>query len=48
MYGNKIEGSVCLNPDSPPYNNAITYGNTPNEALQRMYGWLIKNNFIKI
>lgn len=49
MYGNKIEGSVCLNPDSsnPPYNNAIVYGETYKETLQKMYDWLVENNFIK-
>lgn len=49
-YSNDIDGAVCLNPDNPnpPYNNAITLGDTPNEALQKMYDWLIENNFIKV
>ena len=40
---------VCLNPDDeePPYNNAFAYGDTPNEALQKLYDWCVKNKFIK-
>lgn len=40
---------VCLNPDSqkPPYDNALFYGKTPNEALQGLYNWCVKNGFIK-
>lgn len=40
---------VCLNPDAekPPYNNAVRYGKTPNEALQRLYDWCVENGFIK-
>ena len=32
---------VCLNPDAekPPYNNAVRYGKTLNEALQGLYDW---------
>lgn len=39
---------VCLNPDAsqPPYNNAVAYGNTPNEALQALYDWCVANGFI--
>ena len=39
---------VCLNPDAekPPYNNAVYYGKTPNEALQGLYDWCVKNGFI--
>ena len=39
---------VCLNPDAekPPYNNAVRYGKTPNEALQRLYDWCVENGFI--
>lgn len=39
---------VCLNPESenPPYNNAVVYGTTPNEALQKLYDWCVKNGFI--
>lgn len=39
---------VCLNPDAetPPYNNAVCYGNTPQEALQKLYDWCVENNFI--
>ena len=45
-YGSK---SVCLNPDAekPPYNNAVAFGKTPNEALQRLYDWCVENGFIK-
>ena len=46
-----IEGEfVCLNPDAtePPYNNAFSFGRTPNEALQGLYDWCVKNGFIKI
>lgn len=41
---------VCLNPDAekPPYNNAVCYGKTPNEALQGLYDWCIVNGFIKV
>ena len=45
-----IEGKfVCMNPDAkePPYNNAFAYGKTPNDALQGLYDWCIKNGFIK-
>ena len=40
---------VCLNPDAetPPYNNAFSYGKTPQEALQGLYDWCVKNDFIK-
>ena len=40
---------VCLNPNAekPPYNNAVRYGKTPNEALQSLYYWCIENGFIK-
>lgn len=40
---------VCMNPDAeePPYDNAFSYGTTPNEALQGLYDWCIKHNFIK-
>ena len=39
---------VCLNPDAekPPYNNAVCYGITPNEALQGLYDWCVSNGFI--
>ena len=42
-------GSVCMNWDDPepPYNNAIVYGDTAHEALQRMYDWCVENGFIK-
>ena len=45
-----VEGEfVCMNPTSPkpPYNNAFAYGKTPNEALQGLYDWCVKNGFIK-
>lgn len=37
---------VCLNPEAeqPPYNNAVKYGSTPNEALQNLYNWCKDNN----
>lgn len=40
---------VCMNPDAnePPYNNAVAYGDTPNEALQGIYDWCVKNGFVK-
>ena len=43
------ETYVCLNPkdENPPYNNAICYGSSPREALQKMYNWCVKNGFIK-
>lgn len=44
-----VEGEfVCLNPNAekPPYNNACSYGSTPNEALQGLYDWCIENGFI--
>ena len=44
-----LEGNfVCLNPDAekPPYNNAVCYGSTSNEALQGLYDWCVKNGFI--
>lgn len=44
-----VEGKfVCLNPDAekPPYNNAVAYGKTPNEALQSLYDWCVNNGFI--
>lgn len=43
------EKYVCLNPEDekPPYNNAVAYGATPNEALHGLYNWCIKYGFIK-
>ena len=44
-----LEGNfVCLNPDAenPPYNNAFCFAKTPNEALQGLYDWCVKNGFI--
>ena len=40
---------VCMNPKAtePPYDNAFAYGKTPNEALQGLYDWCVKHNFIK-
>ena len=39
---------VCLNPDAsePPFNNAIFYAETPNEALQMLYDWCVDNGFV--
>lgn len=37
-----VEGNfLCINPndENPPYDNAFAYGETPNEALQRLYDW---------
>jgi hypothetical protein len=44
-----VEHYVCLNPEDekPPYNNAVVYGDTPSEALQKLYNWCVKNGFIK-
>lgn len=46
-YGNG-DLHVCMNPDDkePPYNAAIFFGSTPNEVLQELYDWCVKNNFI--
>ncbi len=47
---NDGERHVCLNPEDnpPPYNNAVCYGNTPNEALGKLYDWCVKYGFIGI
>lgn len=46
-YGDGNE-CVTLNPlDVPPYNNAIFYGYTPQEVLQGLYDWCVKNGFVK-
>ncbi|MBP5457675.1 MAG: hypothetical protein J6Y37_14380 [Paludibacteraceae bacterium] len=39
---------VCMNPDDddPPYNNAVAYGDTPNEALRCLYDWCVENGFV--
>lgn len=29
------------------YDNAFAYGTTPNEALQGLYNWCVKHNFVK-
>ena len=45
-----IEGEfVCMNPDDeePPYDNAFSFGSTPNEALQGLYDWCVVHGFIK-
>jgi len=45
-----IEGEfLCMNPndEKPPYDNAFAYGKTPNEALQKLYEWCVKHDFIK-
>ena len=48
-YRDGHDALVCLNPDAlqPPYNNAFAIGDTPNEALQRLYDWCVNNDFIK-
>ena len=40
---------LCMNPadEEPPYDNAFAYGKTPNEALQGLYDWCARHNFIK-
>ena len=47
-YGREGE-FVCLNPDDtePPYINAVAYGSTPNEALQKLHDWCVKYEFVK-
>lgn len=49
FYGDRDE-IVCLNPDveNPPYNNAICYGTTPQEALQKLFDWCVENDFINL
>lgn len=49
FYDDTTDGVVCLNPyaDDPPYNNAVCWGDTPNEALQGLYDWCVKNGFVK-
>ena len=45
-----VEGEfLCMNPTAkePPYNNAFAFGKTPQEALQKLYDWCVKNGFIK-
>ena len=38
---------VCLNPDAdPPYKNAFAIGDTPNEALHKLYDWCVEHGFI--
>lgn len=50
FYQDTFGVSVCMNPkdEKPPYNNAIAYGDTPNEALQKLYDWCIENKFIEL
>lgn len=50
FYKDTFGVSVCMNPKDkePPYNNATAYGNTPNEALQKLYDWCVENKFIKL
>jgi hypothetical protein len=38
-----------MNPLSkePPYDKALAYGKTPNEALQKLYDWCVGHGFIK-
>ena len=49
FYDDNLGGIVCLNPyaENPPYNNAVCWGETPNEALQGLYDWCVKNGFVK-
>ena len=35
------------NDNEPPYNNALAFGDTPQEALQELYDWCVKNGFVK-
>ena len=37
-----------INREKALYNNAVAYGKTPNQALQGLYNWCIKNKFIKL
>lgn len=43
-----IEGEfVCMGQlPNGLYDNAFAYGKTPNEALQKLYNWCVKHNFI--
>ena len=42
-----IEGEfLCVNTE-PPYDMAFAFARTPNEALQKLYDWCVKHNFIK-
>lgn len=49
FYDDTFGGVVCMNPldENPPYNNAVAWGETPNEALQGLYDWCKENGFIK-
>ena len=49
FYDDNFGGVVCMNPwdEEPPYNNAVAWGDTPNEALQRLCDWCKENGFIK-
>lgn len=44
-----IEGEfLCMGQlENGMWDNAFAYGKTPNEALQGLYDWCIKHNFIK-
>lgn len=40
-------GSVCMNTYGPPWDNAICYGDTAREAIEKMYNWCVEHNFIE-
>lgn len=40
------EDIVCSKSESENYGSAVVYGTTPNEALQKLYDWCVKNGFI--
>ena len=44
-----IEGDfLCMGMlENGLYDNAFAFGKTPNEALQGLYEWCVKHNFIK-
>lgn len=44
-----IEGEfLCMGQlENGLYDNAFAYGKTPNEALQGLYNWCVKHDFIK-
>ena len=44
-----IEGEfLCMGQmENGLYDNAFSYGKTPNEALQGLYNWCVRHGFIK-
>lgn len=43
-----VEGEfLCMGQlENGLYDNAFAYGRTPNEALQELYDWCVRHNFI--